>query len=214
VTAAAGKIPPAVIATATTYSVQLANAQKFAPELTLIETNPALFAKLKADPSNPALQAQAIAAAGGGAKGLAVLTTIAANQAAINGVIAVGPQLQTVAPYAADLTTIAPYSAQLKTIAPYSAELTAMAPYSAQLTALSKAAPALAFLTAHGGAVQTAAANTVGQWKTWYWICFGGLIVFLLSIPLLRGRWRPRDAKRDEEEHEVMVQAELAKLNG
>jgi MFS family permease len=214
VTAAAGKIPPAVIATATTYSVQLANAQKFAPELTLIETHPALFAKLKADPSNPALQAQAIAAAGGGAKGLAVLTTIAANQAAINGVIAVGPQLQTVAPYAADLTTIAPYSAQLKTIAPYSAELTAMAPYSAQLTALSKAAPALAFLTAHGAAVQTAAANTVGQWKTWYWICFGGLIVFLLSIPLLRGRWRPRDAKRDEEEHETMVQAELAKLNG
>jgi MFS family permease len=214
VTAAAGKIPPAVIATATTYSVQLGNAQKFAPELTLIETHPALFAKLKADPSNTALQAQAIAAAGGGAKGLAVLTTIAANQAAINGVIAVGPQLQTVAPYAADLTTIAPYSAQLKTIAPYSAELTAMAPYSAQLTALSKAAPALAFLTAHGAAVQTAAANTVGQWKTWYWICFGGLIVFLLSIPLLRGRWRPRDAKRDEEEHEAMVQAELAKLNG
>ncbi len=214
VTAAAGKIPPAVIATATADSTQLANAQKFAPELTLIETHPALFAKLKADPSNTTLQAQAIAAAGGGAKGLAVLTTIAANQAAINGVIAVAPQLQTVAPYAADLTTIAPYAAQLKIIAPYSAELTAMAPYSAQLTALAKAAPALAYLTAHGGAVQTAASQTAGQWKTWYWICFGGLIFFLLSIPLLRGRWRPRDAKRDEEEHEALVQAELAKLNG
>jgi hypothetical protein len=62
--------------------------------------------------------------------------------------------------------------------------------------------------------VQTAASQTASQWKTWYWICFGGLIVFLLSIPLLRGRWRPRDAKRDEEEHEAMVQAELAKLNG
>ncbi len=225
VTATAAKIPPAVIATATTDSVQLANAQKFAPELTLIETHAALFAKLKADPSNPALQAQAIAAAGGGAKGLAVLSTIAANQAAINGVIAVGPQLATVAPYAADLKTIAPYSAQLKiiapysaqleTIAPYSAELTAMAPYSAQLTALSKVPPTVtAYLTAHAAAVQTAAANTVGQWKTWYWVCFGGIIVFLLSIPLLRGRWRPRDAKRDEEEHEALVQAELAKLNG
>jgi hypothetical protein len=54
----------------------------------------------------------------------------------------------------------------------------------------------------------------VGQWKTWYWICFGGIIVFLLSIPLLRGRWRPRDAKRDEEAHGAMVAAELAKLNG
>ena len=66
--------------------------------------------------------AQAVAAAGGGAKGLGVLSTIAANQAAINGVIAVGPQLQTVAPYAGDLNTIAPYSAQLKTIAPYSTD--------------------------------------------------------------------------------------------
>jgi hypothetical protein len=187
---------------------------KFAPELTVIQANPALFAKLNADPTNTTLQAQAVAAAGGGAKGAAVLATIAANKAAINGVIAVGPQLTTVEPYAADLTTIAPYSAQLKTIAPYSAELTAMAPYSAQLTALSKVPPAaLAYLNAHASAVQTAAVNTVGQWKTWYWICFGGIILFLLSIPLLRGRWRPKDAKRDEAEHEALVQAELAKLN-
>ena len=144
-----------------------------------------------------------------------MLTTIAANQAAINGVIAV-------APAAADRRTVrgrpdrpSPRTpTQLTTIAPYSSELTAIAPYSAQLTALSKVPPAaIAYLTAHGTAVQTAAAQTAGQWKTWYWICFGGLIVFLLSIPLLRGRWRPRDAKRDEEEHEAMVQAELAKLN-
>jgi len=215
VTATATKIPPSVLATASTYSTQLANAVKFAPELTVIQANPALFTKLAADPTNPALQAQAVAAAGGGAKGVGILTTIAANQAAINGVIAVGPQLQTVAPYAAELTTIAPYSAQLKTIAPYSTELTAMAPYSAQLTALSKVPPGVfAYLTAHAAAVQTAAAATVNQWKTWYWICFGGIIVFLLSIPLLRGRWRTRDAKRDEEEHEALVQAELAKLKG
>jgi MFS family permease len=215
VTATAAKIPPSVLATATTYSTQLANAVKFAPELTVIEANPALFAKLNAAPTNTTLQAQAVAAAGGGAKGAAVLSTIAANKAAINGVIAVGPQLQTVAPYAGDLNTIAPYSAQLKTIAPYSTELTAMAPYSAQLTALSKVPPAaIAYLTAHASAVQSAAAATVGQWKTWYWICFGGIIVFLLSIPLLRGRWRTKDAKRDEAEHEALVQTELAKLNG
>ncbi|MFZ2044286.1 MAG: MFS transporter [Trebonia sp.] len=214
VTATAAKIPPSVLTTATTYSTQLANAVKFAPELTVIEAHPALFAQLAANPSNTTLQAQAIAAAGGGAKGASVLAAIAANKAAINGVIAVGPQLATVAPYAADLNTIAPYSAQLKTIAPYSAELTAMAPYSAQLTALSKVPPSVtAYLTAHASAVQTAAANTVGQWKTWYWICFGGIIVFLFSIPLLRGRWRTKDAKRDEEEHEAMVEAELAKLN-
>ena len=52
-----------------------------------------------------------------------------------------------------------------------------------------------------------------GQWRDWWWVCFGGMIFFLFSIPLLRGRWRPRDARRDEQEHEAMVQAELAKLN-
>ena len=72
---------------------------------------------------------------------------------------------------------------------------------------------AIAYLNAHASAVQTAATQTVGQWKTWYWICFGGIVFFLLSIPLLRGRWRPKDAKRDEEAHEAQVQEELAKLN-
>ena len=127
--------------------------------------------------------------------------------------IAVAPDLQKVAPYAADLKTIAPYSAQLNTIAPYSAQLTTIAPYGTQLTALSKVPPsAFAYLKAHGADVQNAAAKTAGQWKTWYWICFGGIIFFLLSIPLLRGRWRTRDAKGDEAEHEAKVQEELAKI--
>jgi hypothetical protein len=112
-----------------------------------------------------------------------VLTTIASNQQAINGVIAKAPELQKIAPYAA------------------------------QLTALSKVPPEVfTYLQAHGKDVQDAAAKTAGQWKTWYWICVGGIVFFLLSIPLLRGRWRPRDAKRDEAEHEAKVQEELAKL--
>ena len=207
VIAAAQRIPPDVIAIAQKDSVQLANAQKFAPELKVIQANPALFAKLSTY-SNPAkipgpLLAQAIKAAGGGAKGVAVLTTISQNKAAINGVIAVAPDLQKVAPHAADLQTIAPYSKQLTTIAPYGA----------QLTALSKVPPGVfSYLKAHGADVQNAAAKTAGQWKTWYWICFGGIVFFLLSIPLLRGRWRTRDAKRDEAEHEAKVQEELAKL--
>ena len=208
VVATAQKIPPSVLATAKADATQLANAQKFESELAVIQAHPALFAKL-ATYKNPAkipaaLLGQAIKAAGGGAKGIAILTTISANQAAINGVIAVAPALQSVAPYAADLQTIAPYSA----------ELTTMAPYSAQLTALSKVPPGVfAYLTAHGAAVTKAAAQTAGQWKTWYWICFGGIIFFLFSIPLLRGRWRPRDARRDEAEHEAKVRAELAKLS-
>jgi ACS family D-galactonate transporter-like MFS transporter len=208
VLAAAGKIPPDVIAIAKKDGVQLANAQKFAPELKVIQANPALFTKLStySDPSKipGPLLTQAINAAGGGAKGVAVLTTISQNKAAINGVIAVAPDLQKVAPYATDLQTIAPFSAQLNTLAPYSAQLTA-------LSAFSKTKD-FAFLQAHATAVQNAAAKTAGQWKTWYWICFGGIIFFLLSIPLLRGRWRTRDAKRDEAEHEAKVQEELAKL--
>jgi len=217
VLATAQKIPPSVLATAKTNAPQLANAQRFAPELAVIQAHPALFAQLATytNPAKipPALLGQAINAAGGGAKGVAVLTTISQNKAAINGVIAAAPALKTVVPYAAELKTIAPYSTQLNTIAPYSAELGKMAPYGPQLTALSKVPPGVfAYLQAHGAAVQKAAAQTVNQWKTWYWICFGGIIVFLFSIPLLRGRWRPRDAKRDEEEHEAKVQKELAKL--
>jgi MFS family permease len=217
VLATAQKIPPSVLATAQADATQLANAQKFAPELAVIQAHLALFAQLATytNPAKipPALLTQAINAAGGGAKGLGILTTISANKAAIAGVIAAAPALKTVAPYAADLTTIAPYLAQLKTIAPYSAELTTMAPYGPQLTALSKVPPGVfAYLKAHGTAVTNAAAVTASQWKTWYWICFGGIIFFLLSIPILRGRWRRRDALRDEAEHEAKVQDELAKL--
>jgi ACS family D-galactonate transporter-like MFS transporter len=208
VIATAGKIPPDVIAITKKDSVQLANAQKFAPELKVIQANPALFTKLStySDPSKipGPLLTQAIKAAGGGAKGVAVLTTISQNKAAINGVIAVAPDLQKVAPYATDLQTIAPYATQLNTIAPYSAQLTALSNFSKTKD--------FAFLQAHATDVQSAAAKTAGQWKTWYWICFGGIIFFLFSIPLLRGRWRTRDAKRDEAEHEAKVQEELAKL--
>jgi MFS family permease len=208
VIATAQKIPASVIATATADATQLSNAVKFAPELAVIKANPTLFAKLATykNPATipPSLVAQAVKAAGGGAKGLAVLGTINANSAAITGVIAVAPALATVAPYASDLKTIAPYSADLKTIAPYAA----------QLTALKKVPPSVfTYLNAHGSAVQKAAAGAPGQWRDWWWICFGGMIFFLLTIPLLRGRWRPRDAKRDEQEHEAMVQAELAKLS-
>jgi MFS transporter, ACS family, D-galactonate transporter len=194
VVATAQKVPPTVLATASRLGPQLANAQKFAPELAVIAAHPAVFTKLAADPTSATLQAQAVAAAGGGAKGVAVIKTIAANQGAINSVIAAAPQLQTIAPYAADLKVIAPYGPQL--------------------TALSKVPPkAIAYLTAHGAKVQKAAAQTAGQWKSWYWACFGGIIFFLLSIPLLRGRWKPSDARRDEQEHEAMVDAELAKLS-
>ncbi len=200
---------PTIVATAKADATQAANAQKFASDLAVIEANPALFAQAAKYPANKvpaALGAKLVAAAGGGAKGIAVLQNIQANQAAIQGVIAVSSQLETLKPYTAQLTALAAVPASVI------AEVTAPG-VSAELAALQKVPPAVdKFMAAHAADVSSAAAKSPGQWRTWYWICFGGIIVFLLSIPLLRGRWLPRDAKRDEEEHEAMVQAELAKL--
>jgi hypothetical protein len=76
------------------------------------------------------------------------------------------------------------------------------------------ALPASAKATlSHAPAVQRAAAHTGDQWKNWYWICFGGVIFFLFTVPFMKGKWSPKAAKADEEAHEAMVQAELAKLS-
>jgi MFS transporter, ACS family, D-galactonate transporter len=179
---------PAVVAKAQKYSVQLAAAQKFQPELTALQKDQTNVGTVYLNCATPnkvpkAVMAAAIASAGGGATGQGVLSTMCANAAAIAGVIKVGPQLQSLAPYAKQLT---------------------------ELASIPK--PVVAFMTAHGTAVANAAAAAPGQWKKWYWICFGGIIFFLLSIPLLRGRWNTADARRDEEEHEAMVEAELAAM--
>jgi MFS family permease len=180
---------PNIVALAQKYKVQLTAAQQFKPELTALQTDTVdvgtVFLNCATPSKTPkAVMAKAVAAAGGGTTGTAVLTTMCQNAAAINGVIKVAGSLQKIAPYAAPLT------------------------------ALSKIpASDLAYLKAHATDVQNAANKTVGQWKYWYWICFGGVIFFLLSIPILRGRWKTSDAKRDEEEHERMVDAELAALN-
>jgi len=182
---------------AATHPSVVATATKFAPELAAIAKNPTAFAQAAAY-TNPAkipasLLGELLAAAGGNAS---ILTTISANEAAIAG--------------------LQPYSAQLTALAAVPASATAaVTANSAELTALG-AVPASvkAYMSAHAANVVSAAAKSPGQWKTWYWVCVGGLIFFLLSIPLLRGRWSPRAAKRDEEEHEAIVQAELAKLQG
>jgi len=203
---------PAIVALAVKDRAQIADYARFKPVITVLQNNAALFTQAaKYHPASkvpPALVAKLIAAAGGGAKGLGILTELAANQTAINAVIAAAPELQQLVPYTPQLTALSRVPASV--IADVSAPGVA-----AELAALQKAPPAVtAYMTAHGGQVANAAAKSPGQWRTWYWICFGGIIAFLLSIPLLRGRWRPGDAKRDEEEHEAMVQAELDKLQG
>ncbi|MEU6097647.1 MFS transporter [Streptomyces sp. NPDC047079] len=70
----------------------------------------------------------------------------------------------------------------------------------------------LAYLEAHGAAVQKAAADNPHQWQTWWWVCVAGQILFLPFVFLMAGRWSPRRAREDERAHEEMVQRELAAL--
>lgn len=83
-----------------------------------------------------------------------------------------------------------------------------------KLVALGKVPPsALSYLKTHGVDVQQAAAHSPGEWRNWYWVCFGGALFFLLCIPLLRGRWSPRAARRDLAAHERNLQQEIEQLN-
>jgi MFS family permease len=83
-----------------------------------------------------------------------------------------------------------------------------------RLTALAAVPkPDLLYLSEHGTQVETAAAAAPGQWKNWWWVCVGGAIVFLPFIFLMAGRWSPRKAHEDADEHERLVQSELAALD-
>jgi MFS family permease len=62
--------------------------------------------------------------------------------------------------------------------------------------------------------VKAAAAASPGQWQTWYWVCFGGIVAFLLLIFVMKGRWSTKAAREDEREHDRAVAAELAGMTG
>jgi hypothetical protein len=71
---------------------------------------------------------------------------------------------------------------------------------------------AVAFVDAHGTSVASAAKNEPDQWKNWYWVCFGGMVIFLMTVPLMRGRWSPKAAKADQKAHEALVEAEMTRI--
>lgn len=70
----------------------------------------------------------------------------------------------------------------------------------------------LAYLAAHAPAVQKAQAAAPGEWQRWWWACVGAAVLMLPTVFLLKGRWNPRTAHREERMHERMVEAELARL--
>jgi MFS family permease len=63
-----------------------------------------------------------------------------------------------------------------------------------------------------GKKVADAAARSPKQWQHYFWIAVGGEVVFIPLIFLLVGFWSPRRAKQAEQEHEAMVERELARL--
>ena len=70
----------------------------------------------------------------------------------------------------------------------------------------------LTYLQANAPGVQKAAADSPKQWQHYFWIAVGGEILFIPLIFLMAGFWDPRKARRREREHEIWVEAELAKL--
>jgi MFS family permease len=90
------------------------------------------------------------------------------------------------------------YSSQLTTlVVPYQAQLNYLAAHQASLTDL-----------------QNGLAKAPKQWQNWLTVCLVGMVLFIPSIWLNRGRWSPKRAAQDEAEHEEDVARELRELVG
>ena len=82
-------------------------------------------------------------------------------------------------------------------VVPYQAQLSYLAAHQSQLTAL-----------------QNGVAKSPKQWQHWFWVCVAGMVLFIPTIFLNRGRWSPRRAREDQEEHKEDVARELRELVG
>ena len=43
-------------------------------------------------------------------------------------------------------------------------------------------------------------AKSPKQWQNWFWVCLGGMVLFIPTIWLNRGRWSPAKAREDEQQ--------------
>ncbi|MFD4548601.1 MFS transporter [Streptomyces sp. NPDC058246] len=82
----------------------------------------------------------------------------------------------------------------------------------ADLAVVQKAQPQLKVLQEYGPRVQKAAKDGPGEWRTWWWICVGGQVLFLPFVFVMAGRWSPKKAREDAEAHQDAVDRELAAL--
>ena len=75
----------------------------------------------------------------------------------------------------------------------------------------------LAYLSAHQSELNSllaGVAKSPKQWQHWFWVCVGGMVLFIPTIFLNRGRWSPKKAREDEDEHKDDVAKELKELVG
>jgi len=92
---------------------------------------------------------------------------------------------------------IAHLTALNKYVVPYESQLTYLSAHQSQLDKLL------------GGV-----AKSPKQWQHWFWVCLGGMVLFIPTIFLNRGRWSPKKAREDEDKHDADVAEELAELVG
>ena len=68
------------------------------------------------------------------------------------------------------------------------------------------------FLQTVGPQVQASQSVAPHEWQRWWWVSLGAQVFLLPFIFLMKGRWRPKRARRDAEEHEAVVRKELATI--
>ncbi len=130
-----------------------------------------------------------------------LLTVLAAHQSVVDAVAA-DPSAANIAAAQKALGPVyfgqlVKYQTQLKTLVqPYTAQLDYLAAHKAQLTKL-----------------EDAVARSPRQWQHWFWVDVVGMVLFLPTILLTRGRWSPRKARQDARLHEEAVAEELARLS-
>ena len=130
----------------------------------------------------------------------ALLQVIQEHQAVVNAVAA-DPSAANVAAVvraigAGNFAQLVRYETQLKTLViPYQSQLNYLSAHQAQLQQL-----------------ESALAASPQQWQRWYWVCFAGMVLFVPTIFLTKGRWSTSGAKADRAAHEEAVARELAQL--
>jgi MFS family permease len=80
------------------------------------------------------------------------------------------------------------------------------------LLTVQKAQPQLAVLQQYGTTVQKAAKDNPGNWRTWWFVCLAGQVLFLPFLFVMAGRWSPKKAREDAEEHQRLVDLEMAAM--